>query len=99
MPLTIKVRNNGPYAIDVTTGEFQLVDADGNPIPVPPLPPGKTTVTLCRCGASSRKPFCDGTHSKIGFKGAAEAARAFDAAQPPGQTGGTPGASQPPGQP
>ena len=98
MPLTIKVRNNGPYAIDVTTGQFELVDAEGNPIPLPPLPPGKTTVTLCRCGASSRKPFCDGTHSKIGFKGATEAARAFDAAPPSREGQGTPGSPGASGQ-
>jgi CDGSH-type Zn-finger protein len=95
MPLTIKVRTNGPYAIDVTTGQFELVDADGNPIPLPPLPPGKTAITLCRCGASSRKPFCDGTHSKIGFKGAEQAAREFDATRPPGGPPGTPGQSGP----
>ncbi|MFN2563642.1 MAG: CDGSH iron-sulfur domain-containing protein [Gemmatimonadaceae bacterium] len=89
MPLTIKVRNNGPYAIDVTTGEFTLVDAEGNPIPLPQLPPGKTAITLCRCGGSSRKPFCDGTHSKIGFKGAEEAAREFDASRQSGQPGPT----------
>ena len=84
MPLTIKVRNNGPYAIDLTTGEINLVDADGNTIP---LPEGKTTIALCRCGGSSRKPFCDGTHSKIGFKGAEEAVKDFDAGRQPGPTG------------
>lgn len=79
MPLTIKVRKDGPYAIDITTGDFQLVDHDGAPIPLPELKPGKTTYTLCRCGASTKKPFCDGTHSRIGFKGAEEAQQQFDA--------------------
>lgn len=76
MPLTIKVRLNGPYAIDLTSGEVLLTDHEGNPIP---LPEGKPTVALCRCGASSRKPFCDGTHSRIGFQGAEAARQAFDA--------------------
>lgn len=84
MALVIKVRKDGPYAIDVTTGDFVLVDHDGNPIPLPELKPGKTAITLCRCGASTKKPFCDGTHSKIGFRGAEEAAREFDQqAKPP----------------
>ena len=78
MPLVIKVRKDGPYAIDVTTGDFVLVDHEGNTIPLPELKPGKTAITLCRCGASTKKPFCDGTHSKIGFKGAEEAAKEFD---------------------
>ncbi len=78
MPLTIKVRKDGPYAVDVTTGDFVLVDHEGNPIPLPELKPGKTNIVLCRCGASSKKPFCDGTHSKIGFRGAEEAAQKFD---------------------
>lgn len=81
MPLNIKVRKDGPYAIDLATGDFVLVDHDGNPIPLPELKPGKTTITLCRCGASTRKPFCDGTHSRIGFKGAEEARHEFDATQ------------------
>lgn len=53
---------NGPYKV---TGPVELLDPDGNPIPVP-----ATTFFLCRCGGSTNKPFCDGTHSKIGFHGA-----------------------------
>jgi CDGSH-type Zn-finger protein len=87
MAVTIKVRKDGPYAIDLMTGAINLIDHDGNPIPLPPLPEGKTTIALCRCGGSSKKPFCDGTHSKIGFKGAEQAARAFDASSQSGQSG------------
>jgi CDGSH-type Zn-finger protein len=92
MAVTIKVRKDGPYAIDLSTGEINLIDHEGNPIPIN-LPQGKTIVALCRCGGSSRKPFCDGTHSKIGFKGAEQAAREFDAGQGPGQTGPGPAGS------
>ena len=53
---------NGPYKV---TGPIELIDSEGNPIPVP----GRT-VFLCRCGGSTNKPFCDGTHSRIGFQGA-----------------------------
>ena len=60
MTVTIKIRDNGPFLVD---GEFKLVDANGNEVPI------KKTA-LCRCGGSTTKPFCDGTHSKIGFKGA-----------------------------
>jgi len=65
--VTVKVRLNGPY---IVTGAIEICDADGNPIAIPE---GKTTVALCRCGASVSKPFCDGTHSKIGFDAAAKA--------------------------
>lgn len=91
MPLKITIRNNGPLAVDLTTGELELVDHEGNRVP---LPEGKTTITLCRCGASTRKPFCDGTHSRIGFKGATAAREAHDAQQGstvPGATTSTPG--------
>jgi CDGSH-type Zn-finger protein len=81
MALKIIVRENGPFAVDLSTGDLLLVDHLGNEIPLPQPKPGKTTITLCRCGASSNKPFCDSTHSKIGFKGANEAARQFDQQQ------------------
>jgi CDGSH-type Zn-finger protein len=83
MPVVIKIRQNGPYLVE---GEFTLTDHEGNVIEAKPGKNGN--VSLCRCGASSRKPFCDGTHSKIGFKGAEEAAAAMDASR----SGGTPGA-------
>jgi len=66
--VTIKVRENGPYRV---TGPFTLIDADGS---VYELPEGET-VALCRCGASSTKPFCDKTHSRIGFAAAERATR------------------------
>ena len=66
MAIKITIKDNGPYVID---GEFQLVDAQGNEIPA-------IKRALCRCGGSTTKPFCDGTHSKIGFQAAEAAVRA-----------------------
>ncbi len=60
MAITITIRDNGPLVVD---GEFRLVDAQGNEVPI-------VKKALCRCGGSTTKPFCDGTHSKIGFQGA-----------------------------
>ncbi len=65
-PVTITVRPNGPYRVE---GPVRLMDADGKEWDLA----GKPAVSLCRCGGSTNKPFCDGTHSKIGFQ-AAEAA-------------------------
>ena len=63
---TIHVRKNGPYRIE---GEdVKVVDWDGNEYSVARYP-----IALCRCGGSTTKPFCDGTHSRTGFQ-AAEAA-------------------------
>ena len=63
---TIRLRQNGPYVFD---GDDVLVtDWNGVEYPIDRRP-----IALCRCGASTKKPFCDGTHSKIGFQ-AAEAA-------------------------
>ena len=61
---TIEVLKKGPLMV---TGEFTLLDSDENPIPL-----DKKKIFLCRCGASTNKPFCDGAHSKIGFDAAAE---------------------------
>ena len=65
----VKTRHNGPYKV---TGPIRLVDADGNEYDVgsPDEP-----IALCRCGGSTTKPFCDGTHSKIGFDAAERAVR------------------------
>ena len=77
MPTPIKIRLNGPYLVDLSQGGIELTDHEGNVIP---LPEGKTTITLCRCGASTRKPFCDGMHSKVGFVAAEAAQRMADQA-------------------
>jgi CDGSH iron-sulfur domain-containing protein 3 len=68
-PVEIKVRENGPYKV---TGPIRLIDADGNEFE---LPDDGKPVALCRCGGSTTKPFCDGTHSEVGFAGAERAVR------------------------
>ena len=62
--VTIETIKNGPY---IVKGEVELIDADGNHFSV------EKRMALCRCGASTEKPFCDGTHSKIGFQAAEKA--------------------------
>ena len=62
----ISTYEDGPFL--VAGGPFVLVDADGGAFPVE-----KETIALCRCGASTKKPFCDGTHSKVGFEAAERA--------------------------
>jgi len=61
----VTATENGPYKVE---GSIDLLDHEGNPIPAP-----GDTVFLCRCGGSTNKPFCDGTHSKVGFEGAMRA--------------------------
>jgi CDGSH-type Zn-finger protein len=65
--VVIKARHNGPYKV---TGPVTIVDADGSEYE---LPDDGRPVALCRCGGSTTKPFCDGTHSKIGFDAAERA--------------------------
>ena len=78
--VTILVRKDGPLWV---IGDFNLVDAEGKPIEIPEAkrkttPEGQSRVSLCRCGGSVIKPFCDGTHSKIGFVGAEAAVERAD---------------------
>jgi len=65
--VVIRVRDNGPYLVE---GSVTVLDADGHPFPIDKTKPA---VALCRCGASAKKPFCDGTHKTSGFQAAARA--------------------------
>jgi CDGSH-type Zn-finger protein len=66
--VVITVGHNGPYRVE---GPVRIVDADGTEYDIS----AKKRVSLCRCGGSTTKPFCDGTHSKLGFQGAERAVR------------------------
>jgi len=70
--VTITIGENGPFKVE---GPVRLLDHRGE---VVETREGKAFY-LCRCGGSTRKPFCDGTHSKVGFKGAQEAVEAAQA--------------------
>src|SRR5260370_37977493 len=61
--VSIRPKPNGPYLVE---GPVDIYDTAGNKIATDDRP----KIALCRCGASSNKPFCDGTHSKIGFQAA-----------------------------
>ena len=74
--VTITVRKNGPLRIDDPNGVVEMVDADGNKYDLT----GKTAFSLCRCGGSVTKPFCDGSHSRIGFQAAEAAVKRADQA-------------------
>lgn len=56
----ITVKRNGSLRIE---GDFVLLDADGNAYDLG----GRTAISLCRCGHSKDKPFCDGTHRLVNF--------------------------------
>ncbi len=63
---TITIRNNGSIRIE---GEFTLLDQEGRPFDLG----GRTSISLCRCGQSANKPFCDSTHKTCGFASSIEA--------------------------
>jgi CDGSH-type Zn-finger protein len=58
--------NNGPIRVE---GDFELVDQQGNKFGLG----GRTTISLCRCGHSENKPFCDGSHRRHSFASSIEA--------------------------
>jgi CDGSH-type Zn-finger protein len=71
--MRITVTENGPYKVE-GIGDAELVAPDGTTVDTG----GRDTVFLCRCGGSTNKPFCDGTHTKAGFDGAMAAVRAAE---------------------
>jgi CDGSH-type Zn-finger protein len=58
-PVQIVAYPNGPLLV---RGEVEIRTPEGEP-----LPQRRRTVALCRCGKSTIKPYCDGTHKLIGF--------------------------------
>lgn len=55
----IQILKNGPALI---RGSYIITAADGSV-----LQPPTEVAAICRCGASKKKPFCDGTHHHVGF--------------------------------
>ena len=61
MPATkVTVNTDGSIRIE---GDFEIVDPTGTPFGLA----GRTIISLCRCGQSANKPFCDGSHKRVGF--------------------------------
>lgn len=57
----VVAKPNGPLLVQ---GGVPIIDLDGNVLKVAPV------VALCRCGQSGAKPFCDGTHGRVGWRSA-----------------------------
>jgi CDGSH-type Zn-finger protein len=62
----VSALNNGPLRLE---GEFTICDAEGREFGLA----GRTVISLCRCGQSQNKPFCDGSHGRLGFQSQVEA--------------------------
>ena len=65
--MQINALDNGPFLVK---GAVSVTDAKGNEFRAE-----RASVALCRCGGSKTKPFCDGTHSRLGFRAAERAIR------------------------
>jgi CDGSH-type Zn-finger protein len=61
MPTRMTIKNNGSIRIE---GDFELFDINGGKFDLA----GRTAISLCRCGTSKDKPFCDGSHREVGFQ-------------------------------
>lgn len=57
----ITVANDGSIRVE---GDFEILDPQGRPFGLG----GRTAISLCRCGQSQNKPFCDGSHKRTGFQ-------------------------------
>lgn len=64
---SITVNNNGP--LRVIGSNIVIKDVAGNTFGLA----GRTVISLCRCGHSENKPFCDGSHARVGFQSEVQA--------------------------
>lgn len=62
----ITVNSNGPLRVE---GDFAILDPEGGVFGLA----GRAVVSLCRCGNSENKPFCDGSHKRVGFQSTVKA--------------------------
>ena len=69
MPVKLIVNNNGSLRVEGDPADFVIVDAQGNTFGLG----GRAVISLCRCGQSANKPFCDGSHARQGFDSVCEA--------------------------
>ena len=66
MSVKVTILDNGPIRLE---GEFTIYDLKGDAFGLG----GRTVISLCRCGLSANKPFCDGAHRAGGFTSVCEA--------------------------
>jgi CDGSH-type Zn-finger protein len=64
--VTITCNKNGSLRV---AGKFVIKDFQGNEFDLS----GREVISLCRCGASENKPFCDGSHNRVGFQSEVQA--------------------------
>jgi len=65
-PVPVVCSANGPLRL---SGNFVIKDPEGNSFDLS----GRTMIALCRCGHSENKPFCDGSHNRVGFQSVVQA--------------------------
>jgi len=75
----VTVRKDGSLRVE---GEFTICDMEGNAFDLA----GRTAISLCRCGQSKDKPFCDGSHKLVGFQSEVKARALPPPAPKPPQT-------------
>jgi CDGSH-type Zn-finger protein len=61
MATKVTVNSDGSIRLE---GDFEIYDPQGGQFGLA----GRTVISLCRCGASQNKPFCDGSHKRIEFR-------------------------------
>lgn len=69
MAIKVTINNNGPIRIEGDPSDFAICDAQGAAFGLA----GRSVISLCRCGLSANKPFCDGSHARQGFQSVCEA--------------------------